>query len=392
MLILIKRLLWKYKKILIVLKNHSHHLIFIISIISLASLVAWWSIFIHNSIQQNRLYRYGKLETDLILLSSKLGKNEVQKPPIGALIEDTRFEVTACRFAKSQFSRRLEPLWPELCLNVRSGALEEIERKTRSLNVMLVGEASVLIIVIFISIVFLYHFIRLERRTAKEIEAFWERSAHEIKSPITGLKAFLENLRTGAFDSEKFRKYVDSALKQVEKQEHLAENILSGYQLKRSEKRMKRVDLRLCNFLEDYFKENPLRFAQAKVIFDFDRDSQIVARADPYDLKTILDNITDNAIKYCAPSLVLHVDCIGSKEKAIIVIKDNGPGFQPHSAKIIFKAYKHFDEELPIKRKGTGLGLYISRQLARNMGGDLEACSTGEGKGAEFRVILRRVK
>ncbi len=117
----------------------------------------------------------------------------------------------------------------------------------------------------------------------------------------------------------------------------------------------------------------------------------MTVQADINVLKVILDNITDNAVKYCASSPVLQVDCICYENKAVIVIKDNGPGFRPHFIETVFEAYKHLDEKLPVKRRGTGLGLYISRQLARKMGGDLEAYSEGEGKGAEFRIILPRV-
>ncbi len=114
----------------------------------------------------------------------------------------------------------------------------------------------------------------------------------------------------------------------------------------------------------------------------------MTVRADVNALKVILDNITDNAVKYCASSPVLQVDRIGYENKAVIVIKDNGPGFHPNFIDIIFEAYKHLDEELPVKRRGTGLGLNISRQLVRKMGGDLEAYSEGEGKGAEFHIIF----
>ena len=386
-----KKFLWKFKKNLKVLKTHGHHLIFIISIISLGSLVAWWSVFIHNSIQQRRFYRYDKLEADLKFLSLKLGTGGSYQPSIGVLIEDARFEVIACQSASSRFSRRLEPHWPEFCLNVRGPILGQIEKETSRLNLMLVGEASVLILVVLVSSAFLYQFIRLERRTAREVAAFWERSAHEIKTPITGIKAFLENLRAGAVDTEKLRPYIDIALKQVERQEQLAENILSGYQLKRRKKGLRCIDLELTDFVEDYFAESTFRLAGAKIIFEFNKDNRMSVRADVNALKVILDNITDNAIKYSTASPVLQVSCIGYENKAVIVIKDNGPGFHPHFIETIFNAYEHLDGELPVKRQGTGLGLYISRQLARKMGGDLEAYSNGEGKGAEFRVILCRV-
>ncbi len=386
------RFLWKFKKALKILKAHGHHFIFILSILALGSLVVWWSIFIRNSIQQQRLYRYDKLEADLRFIVSKLGTDGSHQPSPGVFKEDTRFEVIACQSGSSLFSRPLEPQWPELCLKVRAKILEQIESKTSSLNLMLVGEASVLILIVLVSTVFLYRFIRLEKRTAREVNAFWERSAHEIKTPITGIKAFLENLKAGAVDSEKLALYIDIALGQIEKQEKLAENILSGYQLERREISLRRVDINLIDFVIDYFSEGSSRLAGAKIIYKFNKDNRIILRTDVNALKVILDNITDNAVKYCATSPFLEVDSVSYKNKAVIVIKDNGPGFRPHFVETIFEAYKYLDEELPVKRQGTGLGLYISRQLARKMGGDLEAYSEGEGKGAEFRIILPRAK
>ena len=385
------RFLWKFKKALKILKAHGHHFIFILSILALGSLVVWWSIFIRNSIQQQRLYRYDKLEADLKFIAFNLGTDGSHQPSKGIFKEDTRFEVIACQSGSSLFSRPLEPHWPELCLKVQADILGQIENKTSRLNLMLVGEASVLILIVLVSTVFLYRFIRLEKRTAREVNAFWERSAHEIKTPITGIKAFLENLRAGAVDSEKLAMYIDIALGQIERQEKLAENILSGYQLKRREILLRCVDLELTDFVIDYFAKDSSRLAGAKIIFKFNKDNRMTVRADVNALKVILDNITDNAVKYCASSPVLQVDCIGYENKAVIVIKDNGPGFRPHFIETIFEAYKHLDEELPVKHQGTGLGLYISRKLARKMGGDLEAYSEGEGKGAEFRIILPRV-
>ncbi len=256
---------------------------------------------------------------------------------------------------------------------------------------MLVGEAGVLILVVFVSSVFLYRFIRLERRTAREVKVFFERSAHEIKTPISGIKAFLENLKAGAVDSKNLMSYVDMALRTVKRQEQLAENILSGYKLEERKIRLKCTGLDLAAFVEDYLDENSFRFTEAKIIFNYKKKKRITVKADTNALKVILDNITDNAIKYCDCSPVLKVDCIISGAKAVVVIKDNGPGFKPHFHETIFNAYKQLDEELPVKRQGAGLGLYISRKLARKMGGDLEAHSEGEGKGAEFRVILPRV-
>ena len=76
-----------------------------------------------------------------------------------------------------------------------------------------------------------------------------------------------------------------------------------------------------------------------------------------------------------------------------ICVDDNGPGFSPAMTQNIFQAYKRLNSELPgQQQKGTGMGLYLSRQLAKKMEGRLMAHSEGRGKGAQFKLILKRKK
>ncbi len=374
------------------LKSHGHHFIFIVSIISLASLVAWWSIFIHNSIRQQRLYRYEKLDSDLKYFSLKLGIDERRPPQIGLFEEDERFEVVTCSPLGEKFSKSLDPYWPDLCIRARSAIIQQIEQRSNRLNFMLIGEASVLILVILASIAFLYRYIQLERRTAREVKEFWERSAHEIKTPIAGIKAFLQNLKSRSDKLLELAPYVDMALKQIRKQEQLAENILSGYDLRSKDAKPKIVNVNLTEFLVNYFSKDSLHLADATVNLEFNQDKEIRVRIDTHKFKVILDNITDNAVKYCSPGLILSVDVDAVRKKAVVTIRDNGPGFHPRFSENLFRAYKHLDDELPRGRHGAGLGLYISRQLARSIGGDLKASSEGEGRGAKFQIFINLIK
>lgn len=371
------------------LKLHGYHYIFGVSILSLAALLAWWSVFIHNSISQQRVHRYSQLASDLKYFSLKLGLDKLQTPALGVFLEDTRFEITSCQKAEDELSKRLVPYWPDLCLRPQPALIEQIEAESSRLNFMLIGEAAVFFIIILVCSVFLYRYIRLERRTALEIRQFWERSAHEIKTPITGIKAFLQNLKNRSLDQDEIQPYVELALKQVKKQEKLAENILSGSRLesKRASLALERIDIKA--FLEMYFEDESHGLTDLKVRLDFDRDAVIPVMANSQALRIILDNLVDNAIKYASPEPELKVEVLKVKNKAVLIFHDNGPGFSPTLARNIFQAYKHSDEELPADRHGTGMGLYISRQLAQSMGGDLSASSPGRGKGAIFRIHLK---
>lgn len=374
------------------LRSHGHHIILTVSIISLVSLTAWWTVFIRNSIRQQNSYRLDKLESDMKLYSYELTLEEDRGQNLtpGVLAGDSRFEIVPVSSPESAISLPLHRNRPDLRLQVRPETLDRIDKETARLNIMLIGEAGVFVFVALVSVIFLYLFIRLERRTADEIRFFWERTAHEVKTPITGIRAFLENLKAGTFGKGGGQDYVDLALEQVKRQEHLAENLLYGYMTKGAGKHLRCVKLDIVSFLKIYFAESTLQLAGADVELRFDQNIQTWVWADDKALKVILDNIADNAVRYCGSSLVLAVHLAGSRAQTRIGIRDNGPGFSSNVAENIFHAFKQTDEELPVRRKGTGMGMHISRALARKMGGDLKAHSEGRGSGTEFLIILRK--
>ncbi|MFC2156336.1 sensor histidine kinase [Acidobacteriota bacterium] len=369
-------------------RSHGHHIVFILSILSLAALITWWSVFIHNSIQSQRLQHYSLLEAEMDLLSHQIGSVEDQIPRPGILPRDNRFEVVLRSSTDGKYFRALTPHWPNYYLRVRSNVLEEIERESASKNFMLFGESGLLVIIILISSVFLYSYIRLEKQTLREIKEFWERSAHEIKTPITGIKAFLQNLKAGVYEEEKISTYVDLALGQIDRQEKLARNILSGVQLKSEDAKFLIKRVALADFIRDYLSGSPLILSGIDVDFLSDESREIFVSVDPNGLKVILDNIFDNAVKYGPQELKITVRIEADRKRAVILIRDNGFGFNPVQAENMFEAYKHLEKGLPVRSRGTGMGLFISRGLARSMKGDLEASSPGVGEGSEFRVIL----
>jgi two-component system OmpR family sensor kinase len=226
------------------------------------------------------------------------------------------------------------------------------------------------------------------------MEEFWGRVTHEIKTPITGVKAFLQSLKNQSLDPDQLPRFIDMALKQVEKQEQLAENILAGYGIcsrkDEYEPDIKDLDLNKC--IREYFEHHALHLTDASVSLHRETGKDLMVRADCHILRVILDNIVDNALRYCSPGLVLEVGVSLWDNRAVLIIRDNGPGFPPGLSEKIFNAYKYLGEELPGKTHGSGMGLYISRHLAEKMGGWLEAHSRGEGQGAEFRLFLNPAK
>lgn len=376
------------KRVFPFIKHHGNHLLFGLCILSLASLLTWWSVFIKGAILERSEFRHEILMAEMRIQALELDQRPIAELKPGILVQDVRFEIGPCGQAGGRSSMPLRNL-EGFCLRPRGGILDQIDAKTRRLKVMLIGEASLLTLIVLGCVFFLYRSIQLERRSLREVREFWQRTAHEIKTPITGIKSFLQNLKNQPESMGEMAQFVDLALNQVDRQEKLADNILSGYRLDLGFSELRMASLDLNPTLDDYFRQDALHLVGAKLNLDFAPQSGLSVRGDSRALRVILDNITLNARKYGNGHLVLTVNVRSDKTDAFISFEDNGPGFDPRQSENLFEAFKHPDRDLPGKRHGTGLGLYISRRLARAMGGDLQASSQGLGKGARFCLRLK---
>ena len=119
-------------------------------------------------------------------------------------------------------------------------------------------------------------------------------------------------------------------------------------------------------------------------------DAPVMARADRARLEQILLNLLSNGIRFTPPGGHIMVTVTGRASVVEIEVADTGIGIPPEKIASIFEPFVQLDRGLTRQIGGTGLGLTISRELARAMGGDLTAESTGSG-GARFRLTLPAV-
>jgi signal transduction histidine kinase len=107
-------------------------------------------------------------------------------------------------------------------------------------------------------------------------------------------------------------------------------------------------------------------------------------RADRDAVRVIIENLLDNARKYGGARMRIRAEC--SVDRWALSVSDAGSGFAPRDADALFDPFAR--NSRTGATHGSGLGLTISRQLARKMGGDLEASSEGPGQGATFTLSL----
>jgi signal transduction histidine kinase len=145
----------------------------------------------------------------------------------------------------------------------------------------------------------------------------------------------------------------------------------------------------------EFLRETTGRLAEraekAGLVLAFEDNAKgpLQARVDRSALEQILVNLVDNACKYAASSepAIVRIDLEGEDGRARIRVRDHGPGLSPAQRRRLFQPFSKSDREAANSAPGVGLGLALSRRLARAQGGDLRL-DDGETSGAAFVVSL----
>lgn len=212
-----------------------------------------------------------------------------------------------------------------------------------------------------------------ERQQLRRVEGILAASTHELKTPLAGVRALLESIASGVLPPDRMAPHVARGLEGCERLEHLVDGVLTWQAAVAHTIRPEPRPLGV------WLEAMP---HGARV--DAGEAAAVSVLAAPDAMRVVLENLYDNARKYGGQDIRVSADA--SPTHARILVTDDGIGFDPVDAERIFEPY----ERLNAQTRGTGLGLYISRSLARSMGGDLTATSAGPGTGSTFTLTLRR--
>jgi two-component system, OmpR family, sensor histidine kinase SenX3 len=126
--------------------------------------------------------------------------------------------------------------------------------------------------------------------------------------------------------------------------------------------------------------------------FGAEPPAELTLLGNPEELRTAVANLLDNAVKYSNGNREIVVDVLTADIDSVLLrVRDNGIGIPPAELKRIFKRFYRVHNQATEQVRGTGLGLFIVRSIARRHGGDAYAESKGEGYGSTFTLRLPRV-
>ncbi len=367
--------------------------LFAASILTLAALVVHWTVLLW----QHESTALSEAEQSLIVASHRaaqdLGRRD-RPPRLGPLTGQPRLEVV--RLGKGSPAGRTVRLSPRFAgYGIRPGpaAVKQLRSKRRRRFLMLMGEGGLALVLFLVFCVVLLRLLYGERQRRREIEAFINTISHELKTPLAGIKALLGTLQMGNIPAERMNEYLDMGLRESDRLEHLVENILIANRIRRSTLAVRLKDLDLGPFLVEYLEHRNalLPVDHPGVHLVEDPPDGLIVRADGDKLRVVLENLTDNAIKYGDGSKV-RFEVEARVDRVHLVVADDGIGFAPERAEALFEGLRAATQEDAAMVHGTGLGLGIARKLARTMDGEVRAHSAGPQKGSRFLVELRRAE
>jgi signal transduction histidine kinase len=215
--------------------------------------------------------------------------------------------------------------------------------------------------------------------------------SHELRTPLNAIggytKLMLEGIPQPA--SEAHQGYLRRILKGQQHLLSLIESVLTHAKLEAGRMTYKMSNIRVSELLDIADSLLAPQLAAKQLAYDCTGcDSTLVLRGDREKIAQILLNLLSNAVKFTPPQgRVTMRTAVPAPGRALIAVRDTGIGMSAEQIATVFEPYVQFDNSLTRQEKGTGLGMPISRELARGMGGDLTVESE-PGVGTEFLLTL----
>lgn len=221
--------------------------------------------------------------------------------------------------------------------------------------------------------------------------AFVSAVTHELRTPLTTVSMYAEMLEEGMVPPEKRREYLATLRAEASRLGHLVENVLAYSRIERGRARTRIQPIALAQLIETVQQRLSTRAQQAGLELRIELPEptgSATVLADPSAVEQILFNLVDNAAKYAARATDrrLHLQAQPDGAQAVLRVRDYGPGIPPQDARKLFRPFSKSARDAAHSAPGVGLGLALSRRLAREMRGDLRLEATDGG--ASFILTL----
>lgn len=268
-----------------------------------------------------------------------------------------------------------------------SPTYKEEESKYRSTLAFILFQGGIFIIIFMAATYYLHTGFNYEIMLNRQQRNFLLSITHELKSPIAGIKLGLETLhKRGTLDRDVQKRLINNSMKDAERLQGLVENLLMAAKIDNQSMTPAEDEVNLSYLVTENVNKIKETIAQGRVI-DVAILPHVYVQGDRSALISIVVNLVENALKYSPATMPIEVSLQANGNTAMLKVADLGSGIPDKEKPKIFKKFYRIGNEDTRKTKGTGLGLFLVKQLTALHKGTIRV-TDNQPHGSVFTVTL----
>jgi len=238
-------------------------------------------------------------------------------------------------------------------------------------------------------------FLVREVRRNEQQDSFLNAVTHELKTPITSIRLYLETLQQRDVDEKQRREFYQIMMDDTHRLMGTVEQVLRAARVTQKNAALHESEIEVGPLIQDAVDLARLRHHLPSDAIDWEPDGRPAERlsvpGDREELSAVLSNVLDNAVKYSPKPPHIRVEVVTPDlERVQIRVQDNGIGIPSGELKRVFKRFYRVLTPGSTQVKGSGLGLFIVRAVIQRHGGRTWIESPGAGKGTTVTLELPR--
>lgn len=251
---------------------------------------------------------------------------------------------------------------------------------------MVLGETAVFLFIFFVGAYYLQKAINQERKLQHQQKNFLLSVTHELKSPLASIKLYLQTILKRELDPAQQKSFITNSLKDIERLDDLVENMLLATKIESNSYTFPKENFNLSELVNSVAGRLQVHTCSSQII-KLSVQQGISLFGDKFALTSVVTNLIENAVKYSPPCAEVNVSLRRSNGQIHFIVADSGIGINDQEKSRIFDKFYRVGSEDTRKTKGTGLGLFIVKQVLDKHQASIKA-KNNQPSGSIFEVTF----